>query len=63
MNKSDAIKEIKNIQTGGFDRNKIEVPKGLQAIRYWDDSMFSYGMEYGAIHALMVSFDISMDEL
>ena len=61
--RGDAILYIKAIQNGSFDRNAVEVPKGSLAKRFWDDPTFSYGMEYGAILALMDLFDISKDEL
>ena len=63
MYKYEAIKFIKKIQSGQFDREQIEIPKGVAAIDLWDDSKFTYGMEYGAILALMVAFDISMKDL
>lgn len=65
MTKNQAIEWIKKIQTGEFDRNMIinEIPCGLIATNNWNDSMFAYGMEYGAIMALMVAFEISKSDL
>jgi len=65
MAKDEAIGWIKSIQNGDFDRNEIvdQIPRGSVAVRYWNDSMFSYGMEYGAILALMITFNIKKDEL
>jgi len=65
MTKKQAIKWIKEIQNGKFDRNEIvfKIPRGSIAIDKWNDVLFSYGMEYGAIHALMKAFNISEIEL
>ncbi len=61
--KQDAIAYIKNIQSGGFDRTEIQIPMGKIAADVWESSKFQYGMENGAILALMVAFDISLDDL
>ena len=65
INIHDAIKYIKEIQNSSFDRYDIldEIPLGEIAKAKWDDSMFSYGMEYGAIYALMKLFNIRKEEL
>lgn len=63
VNKEEAIKIIKQIQNGEWDRNCPEPPKGKMTINVWDNSLFSYGMEYGAIVALMQIFSISKEEL
>lgn len=63
INRIDAIKWIKEIQNGAFKRNEIDVPKGRIAISCWNDPMFGYGMEYGAILAIMKIFNISSNEL
>jgi hypothetical protein len=60
----DLIKfAIMNIQTGNWDRNVPECPKGNIAQLLWEDQNFSYGMEYGAIVALMQSADLTIAEL
>lgn len=63
MNKQQAIAEIKRIQSGKFNRNEPECPKGKIAENLWNDDKFSYGMEYGAIVALMQAFEISIEDL
>jgi hypothetical protein len=65
MTKEEAIKWIKEIQNGEYDRHMIinQIPCGRLARRFWDDSLFSLGMEYGAIMALMTAFKIKKDEL
>jgi len=62
-NRKQAIEWIKEIQTGKFDRNEIDVPKGNTAEVFWHDPMFSYGMEYGAILAIMKIFNLSKKDL
>ena len=66
MTKNQAIEWIKEIQTGGFNRNEIvnQIPRGNIAVKIWDDSLeFSFGMEYGAIMALMMIYNIKKEEL
>ena len=63
MNKIEAIKIIKDIQSGKWNRNNPESPKGSIAINLWDDGTFSYGMEYGAIVVLMQAFNITIEDL
>ena len=66
MTKDQAIKWIKEIQTGGFNRNEIvnQIPRGNIAVKIWDDSLeFSFGMEYGAIMALMITYDIKGEDI
>ena len=64
MNKKDAIKLIKKIQNGKFDRNEIaDIPKGELAKKYWNDALFAFGMEYGAILIIMKIFDITKKDL
>ena len=61
--KQDAIDYIKEIQSGKFDRNDPDIPRGVLAADVWYNSLFSYGMENGAIVALMKAFDISLTDL
>ena len=61
--KHKAISLIKQIQTSQWDRNKVDVPKGNLAKRLWDDVTFAYGMEYGAIAALMQLFNLTEGDL
>ena len=66
MTKDQAIKWIKEIQTGGFNRNEIvdQIPMGKIAVKLWNDSPeFSLGMEYGAIMALMITYDIKGEDI
>ena len=65
FNKQAAIRFIKAIQNGELDRyeNLDNFPRSNMAIEYWDNHMFSYGMEYGAIMALMKVYNIQKDEL
>ena len=65
MTKEQAILAIKEVQNGKFDRyeNIEQSPLSEMAKRYWDDSMFSYGMEYGFIVGLMRAFDIQKEDL
>jgi hypothetical protein len=60
MDKQQAIQWVKRIQGGQFDRNEIKdrIPKGKLAENLWNDGTFSYGMEYGAIMAVMKIFDL-----
>ena len=61
--KEKAIKQIKMIQNGEWDRNNPEPPKGAIAVGLWYDNNFSYGMEYGAIVVLMQMFEITKEDL
>lgn len=65
MTKTEAIKWIKEIQTGKFDRNEIvdQIPRGSIAVERWYEPEFAIGMEYGVIMALMKAYDIKKDEL
>lgn len=63
MTKSEAIAKIKAIQSGRWNRNNPDPPKGLLAKALWNDASFSYGMEYGAIVALMQAFGITKNDL
>ena len=38
-------------------------PIGTAAKSYWNDSMFTYGIEYGMLIALAKAFDITPEEL
>jgi len=64
MTKQQAITKIKLIQSGGYDRSSFPSNlRGRVAIKYWPDPMFQYGMEYGAIHGLMMAFNITEEDL
>jgi len=65
MNKQVAIQKIKEIQNGYWDRHNPECPKGriIERLNLWNDNNFSYGMEYGAIVALMQVFNITIEDL
>lgn len=58
MTKKEAIKWTKDIQNGLYDRNEIDVPKGRIAKSIWNNKKFAYGMEYGAITAVMKIFNL-----
>ena len=63
--KDAAIEWIKDIQSGAHAFN-MELPerlKGRLARNNWDDDMFSYGMEYGAIWALYHFFNLELSDL
>ena len=62
-NKKTGIKLIEQIQNGLFDRNAVEIPKGRIAERYWDHTMFTYGMEYGAMWGIMKVLNITEKDL
>lgn len=63
IRRGKAIETIHNIQNGEWNRHIPFCPKGELAKKLWEDATFSYGMEYGAIVALMQIFDIDKDEL
>lgn len=63
MTREQGIEWIRKIQSGSFDRNEIDIPKGGIAFYKWDETDFEYGMEYGAILAIMKIFDIKKEEL
>lgn len=48
--KMDVEQEIKKIQIGKLDRSDFpEYMKASLAQTYWNNSLFEYGMEYGAL--------------
>jgi len=63
--KEQAIRYIKDVQNGKMDKtiNGVPVGKIVDGLNLWYDTNFSYGMEYGAILALMQLFDIEKDDL
>ena len=66
MNKQEAIQWLGEITNGKFDRHSLyhEIPKGTHAVYLWDRcSEFGYGMEYGAILAIMEIFDLTKEDL
>ena len=65
ISKEQAINKIKDIQNNGLDDTEVlkDIPRGLIAIKLWDDVIFRYGIEYGAIIMLMRIFDIKKEEL
>lgn len=66
LTREQAIKRIRDIQSGAAGDARSNFPekaKGSLAKRCWNDDLFSYGMEYGAIAELMAIFDIKEDEL
>lgn len=65
MTKIEAICWLKKIQSGsGVDRTKFSNSmKGDVARSVWNDSLFTFGIEYGVMIALMKSFDITEEDL
>lgn len=66
MSRADAIAWIRDITSGaGIDRTDTPVlaHRGQIAVEKWDDPLFTYGLEYGALIALCKAFDIDMAEL
>lgn len=60
---TEAREWISEVCTEGVDRSKFvgRVPRGEMAKRYWDDPMFSYGVEYGVLMALVKVFDLDLE--
>jgi len=63
--KAEVIAKIKAIQSGGGvkrdsfpDSMKGEIPKA-----HWDDGLFTLGLEYGYMIALMDVFEITEGEI
>lgn len=65
MTKTEAIKQIQKIQSGGGAKQSQfpEEMKGSMAVRAWKDEKFSYGFEYGVIFGLMLAHDITEADL
>lgn len=66
MNKEEAIKWFKEIGNGvvGVDRTLFpDELKGRLAKNVWDDSIFTYGIEYGVLIALCKVFGITEDDI
>ena len=64
MTATEAREWIQEIWNGeGVDRDKYvgRVPRGEMAKRYWNDTMFTYGVEYGVLIALVEVFDLDLD--
>jgi len=63
--RQEAIKWIKANQTGNpVDRDIVkESMRGTIAEKYWNDSIFTLGVEYGAIAMLMKFFNITEEDL
>ncbi len=64
-NKDQAIKWFKRIQNGsGVDTSIFpDILKGSIARDKWGDSLFTYGIEYGVLIALIKIFDIKLEDL
>lgn len=66
MNKDQAIKRIREIQSGtGVDRTSHLdwLPRGRVAVDHWDDGLFTLGIEYGTMLALIDAFGITAADL
>lgn len=55
MRREEALARIKEVQNGsGLSRDEFpEGMKGCIAKEHWHDLMFSYGMEYGYLLAML----------
>ena len=65
MTKEEALAWIKTVPDGTLPerteyRKKFMV--GRLAVRYWDDTMFTYGVEYGILIALTKMFNLTPEE-
>ena len=65
IDKEQAINKIKNIQNNGLNDTEVlkNIPKRMIFIRLWNDVIFRFGIEYGAIIMLMRIFNIKKEEL
>lgn len=66
MNKQQAIELIRDIQDGSdiFDRHIVpNSMRGEIAKDKWNDELFAFGCEYGAIGAIMHCFDITEKDM
>ena len=67
FSKADAIARIKDIQSGNppdrYGNQHLLAIRGQIARDYWNEAVFTYGMEYGQIGALMDAFDITVEDL
>lgn len=66
MTKSEAIAWYKEIISGeGVDRNAAltVVRRGTAAVRVWNDGVFTLGVEYGVLIALVHAFSITREDL
>jgi len=59
----DVAKEWKHaIQSGEFDRNIPEEYLTSLAKEYWNDKLFSLGMEYGALAFILKFFNLDVED-
>ena len=68
MNKLEAIKLFKNIQNGrgtGDLRDIFlnEFNAGSMAKEFWDDGIFSLGVEYGILISLQQVFKLTIEDI
>lgn len=65
MTKDEEINLFKDIQSGdGVDRQEFpNGMKGTMAKQCWDDPLFTYGIEYGALIVLRKIYDITVEDL
>lgn len=66
MNRQQALAMFAEIVSGeGFDRESAKdiVGRGEVPEQKWYDGLFSLGMEYGALFALVYVFDLKDDEI
>ena len=66
MKKAEAIKWYKRISGGkGINRHKYlyVLKRGRIAKRAWDKAIFTLGIEYGAMMALIEIFNLTKEDL
>ena len=66
MDKAQAIAWFKEIDSGvGVDRYKHLniIPRGAIAVTEWDGGIFTLGIEYGAMMAIVEIFDLEKEDI
>jgi hypothetical protein len=66
MNKAEAIDWYKQVTGGsGVDRTSPldVIDRGSLAKRQWDDGLFTLGVEYGVLIALVRAFDLTKADI
>ena len=66
MTRQQALRLYKKVPDGSYPYRSWyakKFPVGTAAKAYWNDEMFTYGIEYGMLIALAKAFDIMPEEL
>lgn len=66
LSRADAIAWYQAITGGeGVDRNSVldVLERGALAEKHWNDALFTYGIEYGVLIALISVFDLTNEEV